>query len=87
MSIPDRLALLWGTAFFSGAAGQWLSRISGVPAVVVLLGVGLLIGQTGLGLMWGAGRSWRHGWRCALAVAWPPGRWWAGSWRSCCSCS
>ena len=51
MSTPDRLALLWGTAFFSGAAGQWLSRISGVPAVVVLLGIGLLIGQTGLGLI------------------------------------
>ena len=51
MSTPDRLALLWGTAFFSGAAGQWLSRISGVPAVVVLLGIGLLIGQAGLGLI------------------------------------
>ncbi len=51
MTTPDRLALLWGTAFFSGAAGQWLSRISGVPAVVVLLGIGLLIGQAGLGLI------------------------------------
>jgi NhaP-type Na+/H+ or K+/H+ antiporter len=51
LSTPDRLALLWGTAFFSGAAGQWLSRISGVPAVVVLLGIGLLIGQAGLGLI------------------------------------
>jgi NhaP-type Na+/H+ or K+/H+ antiporter len=51
LTTPDRLALLWGTAFFSGAAGQWLSRISGVPAVVVLLGIGLLIGQAGLGLI------------------------------------
>ncbi|MEB3334392.1 MAG: cation:proton antiporter [Cyanobacteriota bacterium] len=51
MSTPDRLALLWGTAFFSGSAGQWLSRVSGVPAVVVLLGIGLLIGQAGLGLI------------------------------------
>jgi NhaP-type Na+/H+ or K+/H+ antiporter len=51
LSTPDRLALLWGTAFFSGSAGQWLSRVSGVPAVVVLLGIGLLIGQAGLGLV------------------------------------
>jgi NhaP-type Na+/H+ or K+/H+ antiporter len=51
LNTPDRLALLWGTAFFSGAAGQSLSRISGVPAVVVLLGIGLLIGQAGLGLI------------------------------------
>jgi NhaP-type Na+/H+ or K+/H+ antiporter len=51
LSTPDRLALLWGTAFFAGSAGQWLSRFSGVPAVVVLLGLGLLIGQAGLGLV------------------------------------
>jgi NhaP-type Na+/H+ or K+/H+ antiporter len=48
MSGSDRLALLWGIAFFGGALGQGLSRLSGLPAVVWLLGIGLLIGQAGL---------------------------------------
>ncbi|MFN9624525.1 MAG: sodium:proton antiporter [Cyanobacteriota bacterium] len=48
MSGSDRLALLWGIAFFGGSLGQGLSRLSGLPAVVWLLGIGLLIGQAGL---------------------------------------
>jgi NhaP-type Na+/H+ or K+/H+ antiporter len=48
MSGSDRLALLWGIAFFGGALGQGLSRLSGLPAVVWLLGIGLLIGKAGL---------------------------------------
>ena len=51
MTASDRLALVWGIAFFAGAAGQGLSRLSGVPAVVVLLAIGLGIGQAGLGLI------------------------------------
>lgn len=48
MSGSERLALLWGIAFFGGSLGQGLSRLSGLPAVVWLLGIGLLIGQAGL---------------------------------------
>lgn len=48
MNASDRLALLWGIAFFGGSLGQWLSRLSSLPAVVWLLGIGLLIGQAGL---------------------------------------
>lgn len=51
MTGSDRLALLWGVAFFGGSLGQGLSRVSGLPAVVWLLGIGLLIGQAGLGLI------------------------------------
>jgi NhaP-type Na+/H+ or K+/H+ antiporter len=51
MTGGDRLSLLWGIAFFGGALGQGLSRLSGLPAVVWLLAIGLLIGQAGLGLI------------------------------------
>ena len=51
MTGSDRLALLWGVAFFGGSLGQGLSRVSGLPAVVWLLAIGLLIGQAGLGLI------------------------------------
>jgi NhaP-type Na+/H+ or K+/H+ antiporter len=47
----DRLALVWGIAFFGGALGQGLGRVSGLPVVVVLLAIGLLIGHTGLDLV------------------------------------
>jgi len=46
-----RLELLWGEAFFAGALAQVLARFSGLPAVVLLLGVGLLIGRAGLDLV------------------------------------
>jgi NhaP-type Na+/H+ or K+/H+ antiporter len=45
----DRLELIWGVAFGSGALAQLLARWSGLPSVVVLLAVGLLVGQGGLG--------------------------------------
>ena len=51
MNASDRLALLWGIAFFGGSLGQWLSRLSSLPAVVWLLAIGLLIGQAGLELI------------------------------------
>ncbi len=47
----NRLELLWGEAFFAGAAAQLLARLSGLPAVVLLLAVGLLIGRAGLHLV------------------------------------
>ena len=51
MSAADRLALLWSTACLSGAMGQWIGRVSGVPAVVALLAIGLLMGHAGLNLI------------------------------------
>jgi NhaP-type Na+/H+ or K+/H+ antiporter len=51
MNPSDRLALVWGIAFFGGSLGQWLSRVSALPAVVWLLAIGLLIGQAGLELI------------------------------------
>jgi NhaP-type Na+/H+ or K+/H+ antiporter len=51
MTPSDRLALLWGGAFFGGAIGQGLARWSGLPAVVLLLAIGLGIGQAGLDLI------------------------------------
>lgn len=49
--MPDRLALLWGASFFSGALAQLLGRLSGLPIVVLLLASGLLAGEAGLGLI------------------------------------
>jgi len=43
--------LLWGEAFFAGSLAQLLARLSGLPAVVLLLGTGLLIGRAGLDLV------------------------------------
>ena len=43
--------LLWGIASFAGAIAQLLARLSGLPAVVLLLAVGLLIGHAGLDLV------------------------------------
>jgi NhaP-type Na+/H+ or K+/H+ antiporter len=44
-----RLELIWGLAFALGAGAQLLARLSGLPAVVLLLAVGLLAGRAGLG--------------------------------------
>lgn len=44
-----RLELIWGLAFSLGATSQLLARLSGLPAVVLLLGSGLLAGRAGLG--------------------------------------
>jgi len=51
MNASDRLALLWGVAFFGGSLGRWLSQLSSLPVVVWLLAIGLVIGQAGLGLI------------------------------------
>lgn len=51
MDLPDRLALLWGGAFFTGALAQLLCRLTGLPIVVLLLGSGLLVGECGFGLI------------------------------------
>lgn len=41
------LELLWGEAFLAGSLAQLLARLSGLPAVVLLLATGLLIGRAG----------------------------------------
>ena len=41
------LELLWSEAFFAGSMAQLLARLSGLPAVVLLLATGLLIGHAG----------------------------------------
>jgi NhaP-type Na+/H+ or K+/H+ antiporter len=48
MQITDRLALIWGAASFAGAGAQAIARFTGLPAVVLLLAVGLLLGHAGL---------------------------------------
>ena len=40
--------LIWGFVFFAGALARLVARLSGWPAVVVLLASGLLIGDAGL---------------------------------------
>ena len=47
----ERLGLLWGVTVFSGAMAQALAWLSGLPAVVLLLSSGLLIGRSGLHLV------------------------------------
>jgi NhaP-type Na+/H+ or K+/H+ antiporter len=42
-----KLALIWGISFFSGSLAQLLARVSGLPAVVLLLATGLLLGHAG----------------------------------------
>ena len=49
--MPDRLALLWGASFFTGSLAQLLGRVTGLPIVVLLLGLGLLVGECGFGLI------------------------------------
>lgn len=48
---PERLGLLWGVTVFAGAVAQALAWLTGLPAVVLLLSAGLLIGRSGLGLV------------------------------------
>ena len=43
--------LVWGASFFSGALAQWIAQRSGLPAVVLLLALGLLVGEAGFGLV------------------------------------
>jgi NhaP-type Na+/H+ or K+/H+ antiporter len=42
------MELLWGEAFFAGALAQLVARLTSLPAVVLLLATGLLIGRAGL---------------------------------------
>ena len=49
MAMPERLGLLWGASFFAGALAQLLARITSLPVVVLLLAVGLIAGDAGLG--------------------------------------
>ena len=48
---PERLGLLWGVTVFAGAGARFLSVLTGLPGVVLLLLSGLLIGRSGLGLV------------------------------------
>ena len=43
--------LVWGASFFSGSLAQLIAQISGLPAVVLLLALGLVVGQAGLHLV------------------------------------
>ncbi len=45
--LQGRLALIWGVSFFSGSLAQLAARFSGLPAVVLLLATGLLLGHAG----------------------------------------
>ena len=47
--LQGRLALIWGVSFFAGSLGQLVARLSTLPAVVVLLATGLMLGHAGLG--------------------------------------
>jgi NhaP-type Na+/H+ or K+/H+ antiporter len=47
--LQGRLALIWGVSFFAGSLGQLLARLTGLPAVVLLLATGLLLGHAGIG--------------------------------------
>ena len=47
----ERLDLIWGVAFGAGALAQLLAHWTGLPSVVLLLAVGLLVGQGGLCLV------------------------------------
>ena len=43
--------LIWGASFFSGSLAQLIARFSGLPSVVLLLALGLLVGQAGFDLV------------------------------------
>ena len=47
--LQGRLALIWGVSFFAGSLGQLLARLTGLPAVVLLLATRLLLGHAGIG--------------------------------------
>jgi NhaP-type Na+/H+ or K+/H+ antiporter len=46
-----RPELIWGEAFFAGSLAQLISRLSGLPGVVLLLAMGLVFGRAGLNLV------------------------------------
>ncbi len=49
--MSERLALIWGSAFFAGSLAQATAWVTGQPAVVLLLGMGLLAGHAGFDLV------------------------------------
>jgi NhaP-type Na+/H+ or K+/H+ antiporter len=49
--LSERLALIWGSAFFAGSLAQAAAWVTGQSAVVLLLGMGLLAGHAGLDLV------------------------------------
>lgn len=49
--MSERLGLIWGSAFFAGSLAQATAWLTGQPAVVLLLAVGLLTGHAGFDLV------------------------------------
>lgn len=49
--MSERLALIWGSAFFAGSLAQATAWVTGQPAVVLLLGMGLLAGHAGFDIV------------------------------------
>ena len=47
----NRLELLWSESFFAGSLAQLIAHLTGLPAVVLLLTVGLVIGKAGFNLV------------------------------------
>ena len=47
----NRVELLWSESFFAGSLAQLIARLTGLPAVVLLLAVGLVIGRAGFNLV------------------------------------
>jgi NhaP-type Na+/H+ or K+/H+ antiporter len=43
--------LIWGASFFSGSLAQLIAHVSRLPSVVLLLALGLLVGQAGFDLV------------------------------------
>ncbi len=49
--MSERLGLIWGSAFFAGSLAQATAWLTGQPAVVLLLAIGLLTGHAGFDLV------------------------------------
>jgi NhaP-type Na+/H+ or K+/H+ antiporter len=49
--LSERLALIWGSAFFAGSLAQAAAWLTGQSAVVLLLAMGLLTGHAGFGIV------------------------------------
>ncbi len=49
--MSERLGLIWGSAFFAGSLAQATAWLTGQPAVVLLLAIGLITGHAGFDLV------------------------------------
>jgi NhaP-type Na+/H+ or K+/H+ antiporter len=49
--LSERLGLIWGSAFFAGSLAQATAWLTGQPAVVLLLAIGLITGHAGFDLV------------------------------------